>query len=160
MSKPDFSGWATIENLQSGDLRSLPPGEPETYHPQFFRVYNLYARVTYKPGTRIVVEPETWGICVNVWIPTVDANDMDKFYEGRFYMWEPYDVFEQQTDDELITWLLNNLACFETHEVMEFFKVGGKHVRNPHPFEDPIHGDYLKEHGSIRRLKRKEPNEV
>lgn len=154
MKKPDFSGWRTVENLSCTDARD------SGLNPQFFRVHNLFARVTYKPGTIIRVEAEKTGICVNIWIPTVDSNHPETPYMGRFYMWASYDLIAQQTDDELIIWLMNNTACFETHETMEFFKVGGKHVRNPHPFEDPMHGNYMREHGTIWTLQPKEKDEV
>lgn len=126
-------------------------------NPQFFRVHNLFAQVTYKPGTRIVVEAERTRLCVNVWIPTVDANHPEVPYDGRFYMWANYDLVAQQSDGELIMWLMHNAACFETHETMEFFRISGKCVRDPHPWENPVHGDYMKEHGKIWQLQSKDP---
>lgn len=148
MKKSDFAGWTTIENVPSWDFREG--------HPQFFRVRNLFALVTYKPGTRIVVEPERSKVCISIWIPTVDSNHQDVPYEGRFFMTTEYELIAQQTDEELITWLMRNVAAFETHEVMEFFKVAGKHVRNPHPWEDPTQGDYMHDCAKIYRLEWKE----
>lgn len=150
MKQPDFSGWTTIENLPCTDARD------SGVNPQFFRVRNLFALVTYKPGTRIVVEAEKNGICVNVWIPTVDSNDMTTPYEGRFYMWATYALIEEQSDHELIMWLMNNTACFETHETMEFFKVSGKHVGDPHPYDNVLHGEYMRNHAKIYELQPKE----
>lgn len=155
MNQPDFSGWTTIENLPCSDQRGLPEGERNTHHPQFFRLYNLFSLVTYKPGTRIVVEPEKTRCCVNVWIPTVDSNHPEETYEGRFYMWAEYRILEQHTDIELLNWLMRNTAAFETHEVMEFFKVGGMHLRSPHPTGDPMQGDYMSDCAKIWPLQPK-----
>lgn len=161
MCDADFAGWVTKTNLPIGDLRALPAGRDDSINPQFFRLHNLFGRVTYKPGTRIVVEAERTRACVNIWIPTVDANDQEKYYEGRFYMWAPYWIIEQQTDTELLNWLIRNVAAFETHEVMEFFMVGGKQFRSPHPWEDPMHGDYMKDCAKVVELLPKEtPLEV
>lgn len=153
MAKPEFSGWTTIENLKCEDARD------SGINPQFFRVRDLFALVTYKPGTRIVVEAEKNRLCVNVWIPTIDANHMDVPYEGRFYLWANYDLVAQQSDEELIMWLMNNTACFETHETMEFFKWRGKHVRHPHPWGHRS-GAYMKEHGKTWDLQPKEKDEI
>lgn len=152
---PDFTGWTTIENLKCED------GRDAGIDPQFFRVHNLFAQVTYKPGTRIVVEAGKKQIVVSVWIPTVDSYHQDVPYDGRFYLWATYELLAQQSDDELLMWLMHNVTAFETHEAMEFFKVGGKHVRNPHPFDSPLHGAYMKDHAMTWDLQPKEkPSEI
>jgi hypothetical protein len=101
-------------------------------------VVALIQRVTYKPGwkLRTTVEPAVrgWGFpVVRVQLtyraPASDGSGASVEFHGEASL----SVDDRTEPDRVLAWLTAFIQRSELHEMDEWLKVDGKHVRDPHP---------------------------
>lgn len=107
------------------------------------RVRALLERVTYKPGWRIKVSRPTDRGLHNYWepvtiqaqYPTVDVNTLETIMLNLHHQIDIHTA-EEVSEDILVDLISHIIKGFEMHEFDEWFKLDGKHVRDPHPEEN------------------------
>lgn len=101
------------------------------------RLKAVVAKLTYKPGVRFEVATFNDGAEVKLTIAFDTADPNGGPFSGRFSRsWhaELFDLRKQQPDDaEILRMVREHVRAFEEHEMDEFLKIDGKHVRDPHP---------------------------
>lgn len=99
------------------------------------RIDRINDRVTYKPGWKIELRQPLstpWEVHLTVagTVPDVTTGLPTTVY-GTHRL--PRDVFDNLPDDLVYDWIRGWIVEAEMHELDEFFKVDGRHFRDPHP---------------------------
>lgn len=95
--------------------------------------------ITYKPGWRfslIVPDLPKDPVLLEIVAKVPNAYDPKKLIEivnKRYILYDLYPFDTYDWHDEFADFIYRVVVDLEVHEVKEFFKVAGKHHRDPHP---------------------------
>lgn len=106
------------------------------------RLRALLERTTYKPGWKFRTHPSGFfATAVQIEAQVVSVEDPSKV-QPLFHT-QGWDLRGDENDHELLGRLKAQIVAFETHEVDEWLKVDGLHVKEPHPevFVRPTFGN-------------------
>ena len=99
------------------------------------RIEEIISRIKYKPNVTIRCYRELVfdDVVIEVCALVIDAEDFSKqitIISKGFFRTE---AIQAMGEKELILAISRQLKVLELHEIDEFFKVDGKHIKDPHP---------------------------
>jgi hypothetical protein len=104
------------------------------------RICRLLTDISYKQDWRFKVVPiyNSEGhpcdrVAVHICYRQRSVEEPETFAEFSRFPSLPTDYFDHMTDDQIVDWLFRITEETEMHEVREWFKYRGCHVRDPHP---------------------------
>ena len=95
----------------------------------------LLEGITYKPDVELMF---FWmpggGLSLQITGDTFDASDPNKHINVRGgQSLTAYDLENFLDREGLLDWVRSTVRGFESHEIDEWLKIGGEHIRDPHP---------------------------
>lgn len=123
-----------LQTVRNRLKRRKPPGLTVK------QAFAIVAAVTYKPGWRVTLEPDPFPghVVLRVSVDMVPAgmtvsppgHNVVKVQVTGTQVLGPLD---QLTEERLLNEIQRQIQAMEMHEVDEWLKYKGKHVREPHP---------------------------